>query len=68
MGFNLRGNCSFQYFRDEGEVGDGTVVVGGVGVETRFLEDGGDGSQFEGRGDKTRGQGGVDYVGDQWCE
>ena len=68
VGFELGGNGTFEYFGEKWEIGDGTVVVGGVGVETRFLEDGGDGSQFEGRRDRTRGQRGVDYVGDEWCE
>ena len=57
-----------QDFGDEGEVGDGPVVVGGGGVETRFLEDGGDGSQFESRGDSASGQGGGYYAGDEWGE
>ena len=54
VGFELGGNDSLKYFGEKGEVGDGPIVIGGIGVETRFLENGGYGSHLEGRRDKAR--------------
>ena len=47
----LSGDGTFQYFGQEGKVGDGPEVAHGVRVESRFFEDGGDGGQFQGVGD-----------------
>ena len=46
VGFQLGGDSSFQDFGNEGEIGDGPVVVRGVRVKSRFFENGGDGGQF----------------------
>ena len=56
MGLELCGDDAFKGFGEEGEVGDWAVVTEGGGVETRFLEGGGDSSRFEGRGDRSMGQ------------
>ena len=56
MGLELCGDDAFKGFGEEGEVGDWAVVTEGGGVETRFLEGGGDSSRFEGRGDSSMGQ------------
>lgn len=37
----------FQYFRQEGETGDGPKITHGIRIESRFFEDEGDSSQFE---------------------
>lgn len=37
---------AFQNFRQEWEIGYGAVVVGGVGVKTRFFQDGCDGGKL----------------------
>ena len=42
--------------RAHGEIGDGLVVVGDVRVQTRFFQCGGDSSELEWGGYKTRGQ------------
>ena len=66
VGLELRCNSSLEDFRQVGEVGDGLVVVGDVGVKTRFFQYGGDSGKLEwGGGYKTRGQRGVDDVGDE---
>ena len=52
-------------FRQVGEVGDRPVVVGDVGVKTRFFQYGGDSGELEWGWYKARGQRGVDDVGDE---
>ena len=36
MGFELVGNGAFKYFRQKREIGDGSVVVEDVRIQTRF--------------------------------
>ena len=47
VGLELRCNSSLEDFRQVGEVGDGLVVVGDVGVKTRFFQYGGDSGKLE---------------------
>lgn len=63
--FELGGNSAFEDLRQEWEVGDGTVIVRAVMVESRFFEDGCDSGEFEGRRDRTSRQGGVYYGEDK---
>lgn len=37
-----------------------------VSVDTRFFDDGCDGSQFKGLGDRTRAEGGGNDISDEW--
>lgn len=46
VGVELSGDSTFQYFRQEGEVGDGPEVAHGVKVESRSFEDGCDRSRL----------------------
>lgn len=68
VSFDLGGDGAFQYFRQKGEIGDGSVVVGDVGVEAGLFEDGCNRGEFEGRRDRTSGQGGVNYREDEWTD
>ena len=62
VGLELCGDYSLEGFRDEGEVGDGAVVVQVSWVGAGFFDDGGDCGHFKSGGDCSRGEGGVDYV------
>jgi len=68
VGFELGSNNSLKDLGQEGEIGDGPVVVGNIRVKTRLLKYGGNGSELESRGDSTSRQGGVDYACDEWSE
>ena len=68
MGLKLGGDHSLKGFGDEGEVGDGPVVVQISWVSTGFFEGWCNCSSFEGGGYSTSGEGGVndscDHGGD----
>lgn len=64
VGLKLCGNHPLKGFRDEGQVGDGPVMVEVSWVSTGFFEDGGDCSQFERGGYSSRGERGVYNVSD----
>ena len=66
VGSELRGYSTFQDFGQEGGFGDGAEVTWIVSVETRFFDDGCYGSQFEGLGNRTGAEEGVNDVGDEW--
>jgi len=53
----LCGNHPFKCFGDEGEVGDGSVMVKDSWVSTGFFQESNDGSQFESGGYNTSGEG-----------
>lgn len=54
MLMKLGGDCSFQGFAKERKVGDRSVVVQLLRVQTRLLEDGSDGGGFEAGGNYSR--------------
>lgn len=53
MFMKLDSYCSFQNLAEERKVGDRPEIAEVVGVQTRFLQDRGDGGSFETGGNDT---------------